>query len=70
MPAPSGRRRGRTRRSDARLTVLGVIDPRRLAAVLADPRALHRNAENLLCTAMVELFLRDLAHKLAPVPRE
>ncbi|MFH8596650.1 asparagine synthase-related protein [Streptomyces rimosus] len=53
---------------DARLTTLGVVDPQRLAAVLADPRALRRNAENLLCTAMVELFLRDLSHKTAPIP--
>ncbi|WP_217210745.1 asparagine synthase-related protein [Streptomyces sp. AC550_RSS872] len=45
---------------DARLTALGVVDPRRLDEVLADPRALRRNAENLLCSAMVELFLRDL----------
>ncbi|MBZ4019305.1 asparagine synthase-related protein [Streptomyces purpurogeneiscleroticus] len=52
-----------------RLAALGVVDPHRLAAVLADPRALRRNAENLLCTAMVELFLRDLAVKSATVPR-
>lgn len=55
---------------DALLPALGVVDPRRLAAVLDDPRALRRNAENLLCTAMVELFLRDLTHKLGPAPRE
>lgn len=55
--------------SDARLTALGVVEPPRLAAVLDDPRALRRNAENLLCTAMVELFLRDLADRTAPAPR-
>ncbi|MFH8350328.1 asparagine synthase-related protein [Streptomyces sp. NPDC018045] len=54
--------------TDTRLTALGIVDPHRLATVLADPRALRRNAENLLCTAMVELFLHDLAHKTAPVP--
>ncbi|MER7400010.1 asparagine synthase-related protein, partial [Streptomyces sp. NPDC000151] len=51
---------------DARLPAMGVVDPGRLAAVLADPRALRRNAESLLCTAMVELFLRDLAHRTEP----
>ncbi|MEV0600492.1 asparagine synthase-related protein [Streptomyces sp. NPDC050315] len=51
---------------DARLTAMGVVDPGRLAAVLADPRALRLNAESLLCTAMVELFLRDLAHRTEP----
>ncbi|MFF4257684.1 asparagine synthase-related protein [Streptomyces sp. NPDC001663] len=55
---------------DARLTGLGVVDPHRLDEVLADPRALRRNAENLLCSAMVELYLRDLETHLArPVPR-
>ncbi|MFH8410926.1 asparagine synthase-related protein [Streptomyces sp. NPDC018019] len=54
---------------DTRLTALGIVDPDRLAAVLADPRALRRNAENLLCTAMVELFLRGLDHRPAPTPR-
>lgn len=49
-----------------RLTALGVVDPERLAAVLADPRALRHNAESLLCTAMVELFLRDLAQRTEP----
>ncbi|MEU7152991.1 hypothetical protein AB0B15_33980 [Streptomyces sp. NPDC045456] len=53
--------------TDTRLTALGIVDPHRLATVLADPRALRRNAENLLCTAMVEIFLHDLAHKTAPV---
>lgn len=50
----------------ARLVARGVVDPRRLAEVLADPRALRRNAENLLCSAMVELFLRDLESTLSP----
>lgn len=52
---------------DTRLTALGVVDPHRLTEVLADPRALRRNAENLLCSAMVELFLRDLQARRRPV---
>lgn len=54
---------------DARLTALGVVDPRRLDEVLTDPGALRRNAENLLCSAMVELFLRDLEARLRRRPR-
>ncbi|MDO0934961.1 asparagine synthase-related protein [Streptomyces sp. DG2A-72] len=54
---------------DARLTELGVVDPRRLDEVLTDPGALRRNAENLLCSAMVELFLRDLEARLGRRPR-
>ncbi|WP_169314250.1 asparagine synthase C-terminal domain-containing protein [Streptomyces piniterrae] len=54
---------------DTRLTALGIVDPVRIHEVLADPRALRRNAENLLCSAMVELFLRDLEGKTGHAPR-
>jgi asparagine synthase (glutamine-hydrolysing) len=45
---------------DSRLIEMGIVDPVRLAAVLADPTALRRNAETLVCSAMTELFLRSL----------
>lgn len=49
---------------DSRLIRRGIVDRHRLAEVLAGPRALRRNADNLLCSAMVELFLRDLESKV------
>ena len=51
---------------ESRLVAAGIVDPARLAGVLADPLAHRRNAENLLCSAMVELFLRDLEGKTGP----
>ncbi|MEV0603839.1 asparagine synthase C-terminal domain-containing protein [Streptomyces sp. NPDC050315] len=51
---------------DTRLVALGIVDPRRLTEVLASPVALRRNAESLLSSAMVELFLRDLEKKIGP----
>ncbi|MGV9674552.1 asparagine synthase-related protein [Nocardia sp. NPDC003482] len=48
---------------DALLARLNIVDPRRLAAVLADPMLLRRNAETLVYTAMTELFLRGLEHR-------
>jgi asparagine synthase (glutamine-hydrolysing) len=53
---------------DTRLVAMGVVDRERLTDVLADPRALRRNAENLLCSAMVELFLRDLEKRTSAAP--
>lgn len=50
---------------DSRLVEMGIVEPTRLAAVLADPAALRRNAETLVCSAMTELFLRGL-EKRAP----
>lgn len=52
----------------ARLVARGVVDPRRLERVFDDPRTLRRNAENLICSAMVELFLRDLECKTGLAP--
>ncbi|MGW8377663.1 asparagine synthase C-terminal domain-containing protein [Streptomyces sp. ODS28] len=49
----------------SRLAAAGVVDQERLAGVLGNPAALRRNAESLLCSAMVELFLRDLERKTA-----
>ena len=44
----------------SRLVELGIVDPERLAAVLADPAAVRRNTEALVSSAMTELFLRSL----------
>ncbi|MET9414924.1 asparagine synthase-related protein [Streptomyces klenkii] len=51
---------------DAHLVRLGVVDPRRLAHVLAEPARLRLNAESLIGTAMTELFLRSDARRTPP----
>ncbi|KAA8887713.1 asparagine synthase [Nocardia colli] len=44
---------------DSHLVGFGVVDPARLARVLAEPALLRSNYVALTCSAMVELFLRD-----------
>ena len=44
---------------DSRLVGLNLVDPARLAAVLANPVDRRRHAITLICAAMVELFLRS-----------
>lgn len=44
---------------DSYLVQMGVVDPRRLANVLAEPLHLRRHADTLICAAMTELFLRS-----------
>lgn len=55
--------------SDSRLVEMGIVDPARLAAVLADPTTLRRNAETLVCSAMTELFLRSLEKRTPHLAR-
>ncbi|MBR7673807.1 asparagine synthase-related protein [Streptomyces daliensis] len=50
-------------RPDAHLVRMGIVDPQRLAGVLAEPASLRRNAEQLMCAAMTELFLRGDARR-------
>ncbi|SPL88538.1 unnamed protein product [[Actinomadura] parvosata subsp. kistnae] len=45
----------------SQLVTKGIVDPDRLAAVLAEPASLRRHSETLICAAMTELFLRDHA---------
>ena len=54
---------------DSRLVEMGIVDPARLAAVLADPTALRRNAETLVCSAMTELFLHSLEKRTPQLAR-
>ncbi|MGY0055598.1 asparagine synthase-related protein [Streptomyces sp. LZ34] len=42
----------------SRLVRMGVVNPERLAEVLADPHRRRRNAETLVHAAMTEIFLR------------
>ncbi|KZM74679.1 hypothetical protein AWN90_21700 [Nocardia terpenica] len=46
--------------ADSMLARMNIVDPQRLAAVLADPLSIRRNTETLICTAMTELFLHGL----------
>ncbi|MFF7726339.1 asparagine synthase-related protein [Streptomyces sp. NPDC008001] len=50
-------------RPGAHLVRMGVVDPRRLAHVLAEPARLRLNAETLIGAAMTELFLRSDARR-------
>ncbi|MFE2752354.1 asparagine synthase-related protein [Actinosynnema sp. NPDC059335] len=43
---------------DSHLVRRGIVDPRRVPEVLADPHRRHRNARVLLNSALTELFLR------------
>lgn len=43
---------------DSHLVRRGIVDPRRLREVLADPHRRHRNARTILNAALTELFLR------------
>jgi asparagine synthase (glutamine-hydrolysing) len=42
----------------------GIVDPAGLAKVLGQPLSVRHNAEALISSAMVELFLRNLEHRL------
>jgi asparagine synthetase B (glutamine-hydrolysing) len=42
----------------------GIVDPARLANALGQPLSIRHNAEALICSAMVELFLRNLETRL------
>jgi asparagine synthase (glutamine-hydrolysing) len=55
--------------SDSLLVEMGIVDPALLAAVLADPAALRRNAETLVCSVMTELFLRGLKKRVPHLAR-
>jgi len=46
--------------SDSHLVRTGVVSPARLAKVLGDSVLVRRNSEALICSAMVELFLRSI----------
>jgi asparagine synthase (glutamine-hydrolysing) len=46
---------------DSELVKMGVVDPQRLAGVLAEPSALRRHSDTLIFAAMTELFLRNRA---------
>ncbi|MFE5870275.1 asparagine synthase-related protein [Streptomyces roseifaciens] len=48
---------------EAHLVRTGIVDPLRLADVLAEPARLRLNADTLLSTAMTELFLRSDARR-------
>jgi len=45
---------------DSHLVRKGVVDPALLAKVLSHPLSVRRNAEALICSAMVELFFRSM----------
>lgn len=49
--------------SEAYLVQLNIVNPEQLTQVLANPVLLRRNAETLICSAMTELFLRNLAKR-------
>lgn len=40
-----------------------IVDPALLARALGQPLSVRRNAEALICSAMVELFLRSVEHR-------
>ncbi|HEX2687000.1 MAG TPA: hypothetical protein VHN14_10300, partial [Kofleriaceae bacterium] len=42
----------------------GVVDPALLAKTLGQPLSIRRNSEALICSAMVELFLRSMENRL------
>jgi len=42
----------------------GIVDPARLAQVVGQPLSVRHNAEALISSAMVELFLRNLENRL------
>lgn len=54
---------------DCELVKLGLVNPSRLAAVIADPAALRRNTEALVSSAMTELFLRSLRRRAPDLVR-
>ncbi|HEU4732748.1 MAG TPA: asparagine synthase C-terminal domain-containing protein [Kofleriaceae bacterium] len=42
----------------------GIVNPGQLAKTLGQPLSVRRNAEALICSAMVELFLRSMENRL------
>ena len=50
--------------SDSHLVRTGIVDPAALARTLDQPLSVRRNAEALICSAMVELFLRRMETRL------
>jgi len=42
----------------------GMVNPARLAEILGQPLSVRRNADALVCSAMVELFLRSMENRL------
>jgi asparagine synthase (glutamine-hydrolysing) len=48
---------------DSHLVRTGIVNPALLASALDQPLSVRRNAEALICSAMVELFLRSIEHR-------
>ncbi len=49
---------------DSHLVRTGIVDPALLAKTLGHPQSVRRNAEALICSAMVELYLRSMENRL------
>ena len=49
---------------DSHLVRTGMVNPALLAKVLGHPLSVRRNAEALICSAMVELFFRSMEKTL------
>jgi asparagine synthetase B (glutamine-hydrolysing) len=49
--------------SGSHLVRTGIVNPARLAETLGHPLSVRRNAEALICSAMVELFLRSMENR-------
>ena len=49
--------------SGSHLVRTGIVDPALLARTLGQPLPVRRNAEALICSAMVELFLRSMENR-------
>jgi len=45
---------------ESNLVRTGIVDPALLAKTLGHPQSIRRNAEALICSAMVELYLRSM----------
>lgn len=50
--------------SGSHLVRTGIVNPALLAKTLGQPLSVRRNAEALICSAMVELFLRSMENRL------
>ena len=48
---------------DSHLARTGIVNPASLAGALGQPLSVRRNAEALICSAMVELFLRSVENR-------
>jgi asparagine synthase (glutamine-hydrolysing) len=51
--------------TDSLLVRKGIIEPAHLADILTHPKTIRVNAQALICSAMTELFLRNLTHYIA-----